>query len=139
MSSSSTRWSVARSLAICVQFLPWPKSPWQKATTGPRSPSRVACSAGCAEALTAPVCQHRAMTRRTPPTAQQWYDDTRSRISATGYRPAPWTDWPTWPFEGELVQRDLEPPVAERTRGGDNGVDCFICEAAADPGSDYVV
>jgi diadenosine tetraphosphate (Ap4A) HIT family hydrolase len=79
------------------------------------------------------------MTRRTPPTAQQWYDDTRSRIAATGYRPAPWTDWPTWPFEGELVQRDLEPPVAERTRGGEGGVDCFICEAAADPGSDYVV
>jgi hypothetical protein len=71
------------------------------------------------------------MTRRTPPTAQEWYDDTGARISATGYRPASWTDWPTWPFTGDLSQRDLEPPVAERRRGGEGGADCFICEAAA--------
>ncbi|WP_107772382.1 HIT family protein [Nocardioides sediminis] len=79
------------------------------------------------------------MTRRTPPTAQQWYDETRARIAATGYRPAPWTGWPTWPFEGEVTQRGLQPPVAERPRGGEGGGDCFICAAAADPGSDYVV
>jgi diadenosine tetraphosphate (Ap4A) HIT family hydrolase len=79
------------------------------------------------------------MTRRTPPTAQEWYDETRARIAATGYRPAQWTDWPTWPFDGDISQRDLERPVAERPRGGEGGVDCFICEAAADPDSDYVV
>jgi diadenosine tetraphosphate (Ap4A) HIT family hydrolase len=79
------------------------------------------------------------MARRTPPTAQEWYAETRARIAATGYRPAPWTDWPTWPFEGDLSQRELEPPVAERPRGGEGGVDCFICEAAADPASDYIV
>ena len=27
------------------------------------------------------------MTRRTPPTSQEWYDATRARIAATGYRP----------------------------------------------------
>src|ERR671912_336594 len=35
MSRSSTRWSGLRALAICVQFLPWPNRPWQKATVGP--------------------------------------------------------------------------------------------------------
>ena len=78
------------------------------------------------------------MTRRTPPTSQEWYDATRNRIAATGYRPAPWADWPTWPFDGELVQRDLEPPGEERPRGGADG-DCFICAAAAGDGGDYVV
>ena len=79
------------------------------------------------------------MSRPTPSSAQEWYDATRARIAATGYRAAPWTDWPTWPFDGDLVQRELEPPGAERPRGGAGGVDCFICEAAAGDGGDYVV
>jgi len=79
------------------------------------------------------------MTRRTARTSPEWYDATRSRIAATGYRSAPWTGWPTWPFSGELVQRDLEPPGEECPRGGAGGVDCFICEAAAGDGGDYIV
>jgi diadenosine tetraphosphate (Ap4A) HIT family hydrolase len=79
------------------------------------------------------------MSRPTPSSAQEWYAATRARIEATGYRPAPWTDRPTWPFDGELVQRELAPPGAERPRGGAGGTDCFICEAAAGDGGDYVV
>ena len=70
--------------------------------------------------------------------ARGWYDDTRARIAESGYRPAPWSGWPTWPFDGELAQRELEPPVDERPRGGSDG-DCFICAAAAGDGGEYVV
>ena len=79
------------------------------------------------------------MSRPTPPSAQEWYAATRDRIAATDYRPAPWTDRPTWPFDGVQVQRELRPPGEERPRGGAGGVDCFICEAAAGDGGDYVV
>jgi diadenosine tetraphosphate (Ap4A) HIT family hydrolase len=78
------------------------------------------------------------MTSSRAQSAREWYDDTRARIAADGYRPAPWGDWPTWPFDGELVQRELRPPVEERPRGGTGG-DCFICAAAAGDGGDYVV
>ena len=73
-----------------------------------------------------------------PAGARRWYDETRARIAASGYRTAPWPDWPTWPFTGELVQRELEPPGEERPRRGADG-DCFICAAAAGAGGDYVV
>src|SRR3712207_1890458 len=43
MSSSSTRWSVLSALAAWVQFLPCPKSPWQKTTRDPAVPSSVRC------------------------------------------------------------------------------------------------
>src|SRR5215203_3199139 len=41
MSSSSTRWRSATTFAAWVQFLPWPKSPWQNTTHEPRSPRAV--------------------------------------------------------------------------------------------------
>jgi len=71
--------------------------------------------------------------------AREWYDDTRARIAAGGYRRASWTAWPTWPFLGELEQRELEPPTRERERGGTGGVDCFMCAAAAGERDDYLV
>lgn len=73
-----------------------------------------------------------------PQSAQEWYDETRRRIEAEGYRSVGWTSVPGWPFDGDLVQRDLEPPTAERPRGGADA-DCFICAAAAADGSDYIV
>src|SRR6478609_8555570 len=66
MSSSSTRWPVLRALAACVQFLPWPKSPWQKTTRGPESPSSVRCR------LTRPSSRSRV----------RWRPPTRSEVEA---------------------------------------------------------
>src|SRR5829696_2554885 len=43
MSSRTTRCSALSAFAICVQFLPWPKSPWQKTTRVPVWPSSVRC------------------------------------------------------------------------------------------------
>lgn len=78
------------------------------------------------------------MTSPGAQSAREWYDDTRARIAATGYRSAPWTDWATWPFDGDLAQRELRPPGDERRRGGSQGA-CFICTAAAGDGGDYVL
>lgn len=42
-------------------------------------------------------------------------------------------DWDTWPFDGELSVRRLEPPVErERPRFGEGGVDCRRCAASDD-------
>jgi hypothetical protein len=44
-------------------------------------------------------------------------------------RVPPLDEWDSWPFEGELRVKELEPPVAEeRPRHGENGVDCRRCE-----------
>jgi diadenosine tetraphosphate (Ap4A) HIT family hydrolase len=38
-------------------------------------------------------------------------------------------EWGTWPFEGDVTPRELEPPVdAERPRHGEGGVGCWRCE-----------
>jgi diadenosine tetraphosphate (Ap4A) HIT family hydrolase len=78
------------------------------------------------------------MTPSRAQSAQEWYDATRARIAATGYRPPPWSEGPTWPFDGDLAQRELAPPGDERPRGGTDG-DCFICAESAGDGGDYVV
>ncbi|HEY7397013.1 MAG TPA: hypothetical protein VH538_01820 [Gaiellaceae bacterium] len=36
-------------------------------------------------------------------------------------------EWDTWPFQGGVVPRELEPPSAERPRHGAGGVDCSRC------------
>ena len=42
-------------------------------------------------------------------------------------------EWETWPFDGELSVRPLEPPVErEAPRGGAGGVDCSRCTAPDD-------
>jgi hypothetical protein len=42
----------------------------------------------------------------------------------------PVEDWDTWPFDGELSVRRLQPPVErERPRFGAGGVDCRRCAA----------
>jgi diadenosine tetraphosphate (Ap4A) HIT family hydrolase len=45
-------------------------------------------------------------------------------------------EWDTWPFDGELTVRPLQPPVErEKPRGGEGGVDCHACTASDE---DYV-
>lgn len=78
------------------------------------------------------------MTSSRAPSAREWYDRTRARIAASGYRRAPWLDRSGWPFDGDLATRELAPPGDERPRGGRDG-DCFICAAAAGDGGDYVL
>lgn len=74
-----------------------------------------------------------------PESSQEWYDRVSARIAESGYRRLGWSRWETWPFEGELVPKDLQPPGPERPRAGAGGVDCFMCEAAAGHGGDYLV
>jgi diadenosine tetraphosphate (Ap4A) HIT family hydrolase len=75
-----------------------------------------------------------------PQSAQEWYDETRRRIAADGYRAVDWSSWPTWPFEGDLGRpRELAPPGPEPERGGANGVDCFMCTAVADDDAGYIL
>jgi diadenosine tetraphosphate (Ap4A) HIT family hydrolase len=40
----------------------------------------------------------------------------------------PVSGWETFPFEGELRVRPLRPPVQEKPRLGEGGVDCFRCK-----------
>jgi diadenosine tetraphosphate (Ap4A) HIT family hydrolase len=41
--------------------------------------------------------------------------------------------WETWPFEGELRPRALQPPVGrEEPRRGEGGVDCWNCTSTDD-------
>jgi diadenosine tetraphosphate (Ap4A) HIT family hydrolase len=48
-------------------------------------------------------------------------------------RMPPVEEWETWPFEGELRPRSLQPPAAEDTpRRGVGGVDCWACDASDD-------
>ena len=45
-------------------------------------------------------------------------------------------EWETWPFDGELRPRSLEPPAEEDTpRTGVDGVDCWACTA---PDEDFL-
>jgi diadenosine tetraphosphate (Ap4A) HIT family hydrolase len=45
----------------------------------------------------------------------------------------PLDEWETFPFEGEMRTRPLQPPVeAERPRHGEGGVDCTRCAASDD-------
>src|SRR5262245_46966393 len=44
--------------------------------------------------------------------------------------------WDTWPFEGALRPRALQPPVAQETpRSGVGGIDCWNCST---PDESYV-
>ena len=46
-------------------------------------------------------------------------------------RTPPVAEWHTFPFQGALAPRPLEPPVeAEAAREGADGVDCDACNAA---------
>ena len=60
-----------------------------------------------------------------PETPEEFY------VRAAGaLREPPVETWDTWPFEGPVRPRALEPPVEqEKPRFGEGGVDCDRCEA----------
>ena len=53
--------------------------------------------------------------------------------AASALRMPPLEEWETFPFEGEMRPRPLQPPVeSERPRHGEAGVDCTRCAASDD-------
>jgi hypothetical protein len=44
----------------------------------------------------------------------------------------PVTDWDTFPFEGDLRVRALQPPGEEPARNGEDAADCWACTTADD-------
>jgi diadenosine tetraphosphate (Ap4A) HIT family hydrolase len=63
-----------------------------------------------------------------PETPEQFWERTHDRLRAP-----PVQEWDTWPFEGELSVRPLEPPAErEKPRHGAGGVDCHACKAPDD-------
>jgi diadenosine tetraphosphate (Ap4A) HIT family hydrolase len=62
-----------------------------------------------------------------PETPEQFWERTCGALQTP-----PVADWDTWPFEGEIVPRELAPPVAEEpARHGEGGVGCHHCTEAA--------
>lgn len=65
-----------------------------------------------------------------PETPEEFWERTRA-----GTKVPPVEEWDSWPFDGDLRVRELEPPVdAERPRNGEGGVDCRRCQLS-DEGS----
>ncbi len=63
-----------------------------------------------------------------PETPQQFYDRVSEAIASQEYRDSDWSQWGSWPFEGALSVRPLEPPVPdEPPRNGASGNDCHAC------------
>jgi diadenosine tetraphosphate (Ap4A) HIT family hydrolase len=60
-----------------------------------------------------------------PETPEELY----ARVREQGLRMPPVDEWETWPFEGDLQPRALQPPVeVERPRVGENSADCWRCQ-----------
>lgn len=74
-----------------------------------------------------------------PESAHEWFSRVQARLGSEGHRDVGWQSLRTWPLEGELTPRTLEPPGDERERGGAAGADCFMCSAASGQGGDYLV
>jgi hypothetical protein len=63
-----------------------------------------------------------------PETPEEFWARTHDAL-----RTPPVDEWETWPFDGELTPRTLEPPVArEAPRHGESGVDCPRCKRDVD-------
>lgn len=61
-------------------------------------------------------------------------EELHARV-AGALRAPPVETWDTWPFEGPVQPRSLEPPVeTEKPRNGEGGVDCRRC---ATPDAEY--
>jgi diadenosine tetraphosphate (Ap4A) HIT family hydrolase len=59
-----------------------------------------------------------------PESPEQLY----ARVQEQGLRMPPVEEWETWPFEGVLQPRALQPPVeVERPRLGEDAADCWRC------------
>jgi hypothetical protein len=59
-------------------------------------------------------------------------EELHARVAGS-LRMPPVGEWETFPFDGEMRPRRLEPPVAEEEpRNGVGGVDCFVCAKTED-------
>ncbi len=66
-----------------------------------------------------------------PETPEEFYERAAGSLQAP-----PVETWDTWPFQGPVEPRPMEPPVdAEKPRRGEGGVDCRAC---ANPDDDYL-
>ena len=66
-----------------------------------------------------------------PETPEELYERVQGSL-----RMPPVEDWDTFPFDGEMTPRTLQPPVEqEEPRHGEGGVDCRRCAA---PDDEYV-
>jgi diadenosine tetraphosphate (Ap4A) HIT family hydrolase len=62
-----------------------------------------------------------------PETPEAFWERTHAAL-----RTPPVEEWETWPFQGPLTPRALQPPVAdEEPRKGAGGVDCLRCTEGA--------
>src|SRR5215210_6313427 len=69
-----------------------------------------------------------ASSRPLPETPEELYER-----AAGALRMPPVEEWETFPFDGEMRPRPLQPPDAkERPRHGEGGVDCNRCAASDD-------
>jgi diadenosine tetraphosphate (Ap4A) HIT family hydrolase len=63
-----------------------------------------------------------------PETPEQFWERVRG-----GLHVPPLEEWDTWPFEGDVAVRSLQPPVErEEPRHGEGGVGCHACTASDD-------
>src|SRR5215213_5960162 len=63
---------------------------------------------------------------RMPETPERLYERVKDDL-----RMPPVGEWETFPFDGDMRPRALEPPAArDRPRHGEGGVDCGRCAAA---------
>lgn len=63
-----------------------------------------------------------------PETPEQFWERVHDGVSVP-----PLGDWESWPFEGDVTVRPLQPPVErEKPRHGEGGVDCQACAAPDD-------
>src|SRR5947209_6196407 len=69
-----------------------------------------------------------ASVRGVPETPEQFYGRTKGAL-----RMPPIEDWETFPFEGDIRPRALQPPADhEKPRSGEGGTDCYACNKIAD-------
>ena len=60
-----------------------------------------------------------------PETPEEFWERVRGDLHVP-----PLEEWDTWPFDGSVRPRTLEPPVErEKPRRGEGGVDCHACVA----------
>lgn len=61
-------------------------------------------------------------------TPEEFYERTKVALLMP-----PLDEWETFPFEGAMRPRELQPPAAdEKRRHGEGGVDCFACKKTSD-------
>lgn len=74
-----------------------------------------------------------------PESSHEWFARVSAQIAETGHRSSDWSQWSSWPFEGELTPKPLQPPEQEPDRRGLGGQDCFVCDRVADQDRNYII